>query len=265
MTELTIPELKETSYSILCDVVDFIEQHSLTYFLVCGTALGAIRHNGFIPWDDDIDIAMPRPDYERFLGLYHSDSYYLVDSRSGKKYPYAFAKVCDKRTVLIEHITKPFPLGVYIDVFPIDGIPSSASEQKRYLKLIDWDLRMLSWKRISTEKKLDRVHKIIQFIAKSVLAPFPVSVFVRKLDNDLRRYSYDDCEYVGHLATKAYWGNDLKPKRVFYPPIKHLFEDKEFNVPGNFDEYLKLEYGDYMKLPPTEKQIPHHDFFAYWK
>ena len=81
MTELTIPELKETSYSILCDVVDFIEQHSLTYFLVCGTALGAIRHNGFIPWDDDIDIAMPRPDYERFLELYHSDSYYLVDSR----------------------------------------------------------------------------------------------------------------------------------------------------------------------------------------
>ena len=204
-------------------------------------------------------------DYEKFLEKYQSEKYELVDPRSGKKYPYAFAKVCDKRTILIEKITDPFPLGVYIDVFPIDGIPSNPVEQKKHLKKIDWDLRIISWKRISKEKKLDLIHKIIQTIAKTILAPIPISVFVRKLNRDLKSVRYKNSQYVGHLATKSYWGEDRKPKEVFEPPAEHVFEDQQFMVPGDFVAYLTLEYGDYMKLPPVEKQVSHHDYVAYWK
>lgn len=264
MTEITNEELKRISLDILLDVKDYCERHCLQYYLVCGTALGAIRHNGFIPWDDDIDIGMPRPDYEKFLAGYRSETCYLLDPRSGRNYPYAFAKVCDKRTVLVEKIENPFPMGVYIDVFPIDGIPSDPKKQKQHLTKIDWDLRFISWKRISREKKLDRVHKLIQTVAKTVLAPVPFSVLIDRLDRDLKSVPYETSEFVGHLATKAYWGSDCKPKAIFEPPVKHAFEDREFCVPGDYDGYLTLEYGDYRKLPPVEKQVSHHDFVAYW-
>ncbi len=258
-------ELKQIAFAILSDVASFCDRRHIQYYLVCGTALGAVRHGGFIPWDDDVDIGMPRPDYERFLAEYPSERYRLAHAGVDPDYPYAFAKVCDPETILIENIAHPCKLGVYIDIFPIDGLPDTETEQKKHLKRIDWDLRILAWKRISRSKKVGFLHKLVQIAAKALLSFVPVSVLVARVDRDVRRYPYESCKNVGHLTTCAIWGSDVKPRRVFEPPVKHRFESGEFWLPGNYDEYLRLEYGDYMKLPPEEKRVAKHDFAAYWK
>ena len=265
MRAVTDEELKVLSMQILEDVAAFCDAHKVQYYLVCGTALGAVRHNGFIPWDDDIDIGMPRPDYERFLSEYTSLRYCLSTHKTDKNYPYAFAKVCDPRTVLIENIEHPCALGVYIDVFPIDGLPKDEKARQKHLKRIKWDLRILSWKRISRAKKVGAFHKAVQVAAKAVLSPIPVSSLVERLDSDAKRFAYENSEYVGHLTTVAVWGNDVKQKQVFENPVKHKFETGEFWLPGSYKEYLTLEYGDFMKLPPIEKQVKKHDFTVCWK
>lgn len=263
--EVAPEQIKEIGYQILCDVAEFCEKNGLQYSLACGTALGAIRHNGFIPWDDDVDICMPRADYERFLDLYDSERYEIYDTRYQKNYPYAFAKVCDRNTVLLEHIEEPCPFGVYIDVFPIDGLPADPSIQKRHMKRLGRDFRLLAWKRMPKDKKLDIPHKLILIAAKSILHVVPIRVLIWNLEHDVKKYSYARSEQVGHLVSPAPWGEDIKPKTVFENPVRHVFEDREFFVPGNVHQYLTLEYGDYMQLPPKEKQVAKHDFIAYYK
>ena len=185
--------------------------------------------------------------------------------RTDPKYPYAFAKVCDPKTILIENIADPCKLGVYIDVFPIDGLPSDEKKRKKHLKLLEWDMRILGWKRISRNRKVGFIHKAIQNVAKPILSPVSVTVLVEKQDKDARRYSFENSEWAGHFTTAAVWGNNVKPRRIFDNAVKHKFEAYEFWIPEMYDEYLTLQYGDYMKLPPKEKQIAKHDFVAYWK
>ena len=263
--EVTSDQVKEISYGILRDVAAFCDENHIQYSLACGTALGAIRHNGFIPWDDDIDICMPRADYERFLDMYVSEKYALYDVRYDKNYSYAFAKVCDKNTELFEHIESPCKFGVYIDVFPLDGVPEDEALRKKHMKKLSWDFRLLAWKRMPKDKKLNLLHKVILILAKSVLHVVPVRFLVWQLEHDVKKYSYARSRYVGHLVSPSPWGTDIKPKDVFENPELHVFEDGMFFVPGNVHEYLTLEYGNYMKLPPVEKQVAKHEFSAYYK
>ena len=135
MKKVSDSELKTIELEILREVAAFCDMHDVRYYLVCGTALGAVRHDGFIPWDDDIDLGLPRPDYERFLSLFRSEKYTVLDSRFDDRYPYAFAKVSDNATCLVENIAQPFPMGVYIDLFPIDGLPANEAERNACVPL----------------------------------------------------------------------------------------------------------------------------------
>lgn len=258
-------QVKEIAYRILSDVAAFCEENGIQYSLACGTALGAIRHKGFIPWDDDVDICMPRPDYERFLDMYSSKQYEIYDTRYQKNYPYPFAKICDRGTVLVEDIQEPCLFGVYIDVFPVDGLPKSEELRKKHMKKLAWDLRLLAWKRMRRDKKLDIAHKLILLAAKSVLHVVPVRFLLRKMEYDVKQYSYTRSQFAGHLVSPSPWGTDVKPKAVFNNPVRQVFEDREFFVPGDVDKYLTLEYGNYMRLPPEEKRGAKHDFIAYYQ
>ena len=133
-----LSEIKKIELDILRAFRSFCEKNSLRYFLAYGTLLGAVRHGGFIPWDDDIDVAMPRTDYERFLKEFRDERYEVYDL-SKKGYFYPFAKLCDTTTVLIEEMSVKNSIGVYIDIFPMDGIAdndqSQHSKAKRLMKL----------------------------------------------------------------------------------------------------------------------------------
>lgn len=265
MKELSKEEIKDIELRILLEVAEFCDNHGIKYFLACGTLLGAVRHKGFIPWDDDVDIAMPRADYEIFVSSFSSENYVMHDFRIDEKYPYPFAKVSDPRTCLIENIESPASMGVYIDIFPIDGLPENEKERKCFFYKLGWRRRVLAWKRNAVCKTEGVVHKIIQIIAKFILKPVSVNSIVYWYDKHVKKYDYETALSVGHFVTKATWGADVKPKSLFSNAIKCEFEQESFWIPSDYETYLTIEYGDYMKLPPEEERVSNHDYMAYWK
>ena len=147
-----VKRMQKTTFQILKYFASFCEEHKLRYFLACGTLLGAVRHKGFIPWDDDVDVYMPRKDYMSFLHLVGSsfDSrYILISPYNSERYIHNYAKIYDSQTVLIEYPdTIRFEIGVYIDIFPVDGLPDSSKESNRFFKEMA-KLKNINWLLIS--------------------------------------------------------------------------------------------------------------------
>ena len=265
MREVNNEELKQIAFEILSDVAEFCDNEGIQYYLACGTLLGAVRHKGFIPWDDDVDIVIPREQYERFIATYKSERFCISNISVDPNYPYYFAKVFEPKTILIDDLAKNYNMGVYIDVFPMDGLPDADAERRKHLQRIRWKRRLLTWKRCSLKVKVGLTHKIIRLVMKLVLLPVRTSVLIRFLERELKKYPYEGSAYVGPLADVSIWGNVIKPKEVFDNPVKLPFEGGEFWAPGDYEKSLTIEYGDYMKLPPIEDQVSRHDLEVYWR
>ena len=258
---LSLSEIKEREIQILQYIHDLCEHLGLIYFMGYGTLIGAVRHHGFIPWDDDIDICMPRKDYDILISyLYNQEKenidFAILVHEYNKDYYYEFAKVVDKHSIVEEIGVDPIQgMGVWIDVFPLDFIP-----ENRLLRAIQrvciaesFFLRVLSvypsfpqkypylvwpiWKyarRVGHTRYLNRIKKISLWTKTSRLIGFVPSFNIK--------HDYCDAEML--LNRKL-----LK------------FEDREFYAPVGYDEYLRTIYGDYMTLPPEEKRV-HHSFLA---
>lgn len=265
MREVSNEELKQIAFEILSDVAKFCDDEGIQYYLACGTLLGAVRHKGYIPWDDDVDIAIPREQYERFVSTYRSDRFCISNHSIDPDYPYYFAKVFEPKTILIEDYVKPHNMGVYIDVFPMDGLPDDDAERKKHLKRIRWKKRLLSSKRCSLDMKIDLIHKIVRFFMKLMLLPVRTTTLIDSLKKELMKYPYEEATDVGALADASLWGSMIKPKTVYDNPVKLPFETGEFWAPGDYKKALTIEYGDYMKLPPVENRVSRHAFEVYWR
>lgn len=268
--EISLTDLRSIQLNIMDQFVNICEKYQLRYYLCGGTQLGAIRHRGYIPWDDDIDVMMPRPDYDNLLNLvkeintskYHIKSPYDYDERP---YPYVYAKMFNMETTLIEQPnTKAIKSHVYIDIFPIDGLPSDESECQAYFK------KMKVWKNIhrilSVSKCNTRYGSLWKKIFWSIIYLFSKiikeNVVLSILEKKLRKYSFDSSDYVGIIA--AGYGDRERTSRKAYEELPMQFEDRVFNGIKGYDEYLTNVYGDYMKLPPEEKRILAHDNIAFY-
>lgn len=258
-------EAKEIMLSILIKFAEYCEKYNLRYVLGAGTLLGAIRHKGYIPWDNDIDVWMPRPDYEKFIFLTKqnpvSENINCLDFHEVRTFP--FIKLADKRTVLKENYlrTEQF-LGIYIDIFPLDGISSNKKEQKKILKKVKIYNLLFNFAnyRFNTGSSL----KIK--ILKNILYPFSKLISNKWVclhyNNLCKNYNYDDCEFCAVIV----WGIGEKTifKRKYFDISYAEFEKSKFKVPKYYDEVLKIQYGNYMKLPPENERIA-HSYIAYWK
>lgn len=274
-------ELKKIEFEILKDVAQFCEAHQLRYYLGGGTLLGAIRHQGFIPWDDDIDLMMPRPDYIRFHQLYNErDSYFRVHSLFTDKQWYStFAEVEDTRTVKVyKGFDRPGAFGVTIDIFPIDGSPEEEFSRKIFWTINNVLARIatLSFQTFTVSRhfadqdvKNSQLKTIGRTVAKFIaipiarcFRPFHLNGIVTKR---AMRYDVDHSEYIGVSTFPHYGYRECIRGNPFLKMKKRKFETCFFNTPEYYEEYLRNLYGDYRKLPPKEKQVSHHDFHAYWK
>ena len=240
------------------------EKNGLRYYIVGGTMLGAVRHQGFIPWDDDIDVAMPRKDYLTFIQKYTKESHfpYTVEypQNDNLDYPYVFAKVYDVRTSLIEHTRHLVKRGLYIDVFPLDGIGDSYESAcdnyqliLKYLRLHDMSVCAFRGNR--------KWYKNASIILGRMLSPLFVSE--RFINNKINRLceqrNFDSSEYVGNLVGN--WGiKEIMPRSFFGNPKEYTFEGITVLGVERPHEYLKSLYRDYMMLPPLEKRVSHHDY-----
>lgn len=258
MKPLTETEIKNLLLNILKEIDSFCAENNLTYYLAYGTLLGAVRHKGFIPWDDDIDISMPRPDYEKFISTFKSNNsrYQVISRVKDKKYPYFFAKVHDTNTILDVETTFKFHLGVYVDIFPIDAIPLEKNLQKKFIRKFNFYRNIYNIKAIKYNNKRSIYKNLILLTSRLVTSFFSLSFLSDKIDRISKTYGFSDHKLVSIAATTDQ--RLILDKELFSDGIKLRFEDMDANVPKGYIEILSKNYGNYLKLPPIEKQISHH-------
>lgn len=266
MREMTLKDLQNVSLEILKDVHQFCVKHNIKYTLQGGTLIGAIRHKGFIPWDDDLDIAMPRPDYERFIHSYKSENGYKLFARGlsdcGEVY-IAYARVCEMRRTYVDDSAFPFSTikkGVWIDIFPLDGIEEDTTEQKRRMRRLKFFWHIGTLKR-GAHTNIDNIttwEKKLKCIILKVLSPFLSYKAIDKHISICKEIPWDSAASYGNLAFLGYGLRDCHHKRVLEETILTTFEDAQFYIMKGYDEALREKFGDYMKLPPEEQRVGGH-------
>lgn len=251
--KLSIDECKQISFNILCSVADFCESNNIRYYLACGTLLGAIRHNGYIPWDDDIDIMMPRPDYNRFIKEYNNERYKVLEPKEGM---YFFVKVYDKNTMNIFRgidYKKYKPIGVDIDIFPLDGIINDDDIIKKLKKRNDV-LEML----LSLSKQPILYKGIFKSINRIIARVIGSKRIIRLIEKNCQTYDYEKSEYVIRFKNTLNGFTGAIHKSA-YDIDRKKFENREFNIPKGYELWLNRFYGNnYMELPPIEKRRVHN-------
>lgn len=266
MREISIDELKNVQIDILDYVKEICEKNNLRYFLCGGTLLGAVRHKGYIPWDDDIDVYMPMKDYKKFIELGKLDKKYtIMEPYNNELYDQLFCKVSDNRTCLIEDGCKDsFKIGVNIDVFPLCGFPDDYIEAVEYCNKMNdiYKKYNIYGKRNSWNYSVNPIKKVLKTIFK-----YPLYIKNRKLKNKLinmmEKYDSDTAKYLGY-ALSWYTTKEIIDRKEFDDLIDIEFENKIYKAPVGFDKYLSNLYGSYMELPPVEKRVSHHNFNAWW-
>ena len=253
-----LKKLHEVQVEILKDIDKFCQEHNITYFLIAGTLLGAVRHKGFIPWDDDIDIGMLRSDYEKFIKSYPSDKnnkYFVQTLETDSNYWHSYAKIRKKNTFMNEAKIASLNLNkeIFVDLFPFDNVKDGGYDKIKYRANIIKVIR----ESIYVKRKIITLRDCrIKFLS-AIFLIFPVKTlykFQKKL-----MMKYDKIEtinvacYIGEYQTR----NEYLKKDVFLPVKKQEFEGEMFNAINKPEVYLEQIYGDYMKLPPKEKRVAH--------
>lgn len=265
LDKLNVEDLKKIELNILLDVAAFCDNHGIRYTLQYGTLLGAVRHKGFIPWDDDIDIGMPRDDYERFIREYKSERYKLLEQSIDKAYPYAFGKVIDINTVIYEPAQYDYPMGLYIDILPIDGLPMDEKKRVKHLKRANRLAHMAIIKLISPDFPSNMKQKILRVGAKTLMLPISYRRIVSWQVAHAKKFEFDTSDYVSVLTVRHVSSLGMQ-KRSYYTNLTEVeFEGQLFKAPEAYDDYLTAIFKDYMKLPPEEKRVSNHMFEAYIK
>lgn len=260
MLKLNSNEIKEIEFNILLKFDEFCKQHKLRYYLAGGTLLGAIRHKGFIPWDDDIDVCMPRPDYEKAIKLFGVlDNRYKLRSNKIDDFSAPFAKLVDLNTRVVSKTSNSnIELNVWIDIFPVDGLPEKIDTVKKIYKRCYFYRGMLD---LCDSKCIDDKN-ILKRILKIILKPIALIIgsrwFVNKIEKIAMQYEYDTSKYVGIVTWGLYGVGERMLKSEFEKPIKVEFEGYKFPAFSCWDSYLRGLYKDYMQLPPIEKRQTHN-------
>ncbi len=253
-------EIKKIEISILDYIASVCEENNIGYYLAYGTLLGAIRHHGFIPWDDDIDLYMLREDYMKFIKLVNNkqdERFRLFTIYNDDSFYYEFAKVIDSKTILhVENVKDNPNEGVWVDIFPLDNISKWVKIQKCFIN-VSVACRILSvYKRFPSEKR-NKVFYPLWLFSKMIGPRF----FLKMTEKFAMRGNNE--EMVGYMASMGI-SHFYFPKKWCDRICMVDFEGKKYPAFEQYDDYLKYQYGDYMQLPPEDKRIS-HPVEAYWR
>ncbi|WP_254907589.1 LicD family protein [Candidatus Enterococcus lemimoniae] len=274
MESLELKQVKQIALDILIYIDKICKENDLNYAIFYGTLLGAVRHKGFIPWDDDIDIVMLRPDYDKLIEiLSKKDDYLLLNPLTRENYRYTFSKLVDKDTKLVssQYYNGEDPdLGIFVDIFPLDGLPNDpalieeyGNEMEMYrVNFMDtlgntYARSFTKWK--SLVKRVMRKPRQMKLLKQGNF-----NYWRKKYDDSSLRYPIESSQKCGHLEYILF-KRGVFPTAWFSDFIEIEFEGYRFQTIKNFDDFLSLCYGDYMKLPPIDEQQSNHLYKAYYK
>lgn len=264
MRNVDLNELRNIQIEILQYVDNFCRKNDINYWIDAGTLLGAIRHKGYIPWDDDIDIGMLRQDYEKFVDLFCRDEsrYQCCTIERTPNHYYGFAKIYDTKTVLYEPDKKSGrKMSIFIDLFVYDNVVDSPLIVKKMYKKRD---QAMTWYRRRIEPDLvtgSGIKRLFGTVLRYCLQPIPVSFFRKQVIKNMEKYKDEETGYVGNFSGSMQ--KVVCSKKIFDSFIDVEFEGEKYMAPVGYDEWLKAFFGDYMQLPPEEKRVSHHSFEAY--
>lgn len=257
--KLTLKEIQKISFDILIDVARYCDENNITYYLSCGTLLGCIKYEGFIPWDDDVDIMMPRTDYEKFIATYKG-KYTLLDPSEGM---FFYAKVYDKKTIEYEKdidYKKNSPIGVSLDIFPLDGIVSDKKVLDKQNRISGF---LQSLFRLSNQPVFYK-NSILRVFNRIIARLIGSKNIYKTLNRVSKKYNYDKCDYVIRYKDTSNGVNKPLHKEI-YRIERKKFEGIEFNVPSGYDIWLKSFYGDnYVAYTPDIKDRKSHNKDVYY-
>ncbi len=252
---------QEKLLEILKFFVDFCDKNELHYLAIGGTALGAVRHGGFIPWDDDLDIGMPRTDYEKFKLLFgKKNGPYLIEypQNCGSDYVTPYMKLFDTNTTVIEDGKRKIKRGIWIDIFPYDGVGSNKNKFNRIIKPIFYKHMFIASLVCAENNNRARWKNFIIKISDMLFGRIMnINKMLVSLDNDCKKRKFEESKY----CTLFYAYNPMKnlyDKKTILNCQLCQFETVMINIPVEYDKFLTLTYGDWRKLPPVEKRISGH-------
>lgn len=239
---------------------NFCMQQGLTYFLCGGCCIGAVRNGGFIPWDDDVDIFMPRTDYEKLKQIWIDTPTYSIQYTTKEKLTQnQFLTICDNTTTFIKTYQKDLDInhGLVLDVLPLDGCPKGWRRKAQKFWALLHSLFIVG-------RAPENHGRAIYLIGRTLLAlaPFPCWRYNiwRLCEKKMSQYPIEDCDYITELCSGPRAMQFEYPKRCFDHPVPMEFEGKMLNMPADYDTYLRIAFGDYMHLPPEEQRVCHHEY-----
>lgn len=263
MREMTLEELKKAELRILKYIDQVCKKNGIPYYLDGGTLLGAVRHKGFIPWDDDIDIIVPRQHYGRFCKAINEEQtgFRMVCYENEQNYVLPYGKVCDTQTIIIENTESVLKTnyGVFVDVFPLDNYPNGRLERAAFV--IKCKYYRSLWGVSAFRKPVHNLRDATLAIISYRKTPY---FYSKKLNGYLSRYGTLKAKFCRDIIAAGSL-DKLGKSSWFEESVELRFEDAYFPAPVGYKEYLTMLYGDYMKLPPKEKQVTQHTFKAYYK
>lgn len=269
MKKLNIQQIREVQTEVLKEVIFFCNSNNLEYFITGGTLLGAVRHAGYIPWDDDIDLIMPRKDYDIFIKTFNisrTDRFKVLSIAYDKLFPYTYAKAVDSNTVLEEDNGFNYPINVYVDIFPLDNLTDDIKCALRTYYTILFYLKLLNVKKANLSDKKTFLKTLIIRIMKTLLSKIEYYEITNRIDKKSKKYADEKTgKYVGVMSLLAYRKSEIVEADIFSKSLYLTFEGIPVKAPIGYDKYLNSLYGNYMKLPPIEKQVTHHKFDAWQK
>ena len=269
MRPVSPEELKRLQIELLESLDRYCQAHDLKYFMSGGTLLGAVRHHGFIPWDDDIDVVMPRRDYEKLIRQFNSGSApgcRVVSIFSHPDFYLPYAKLINTNTVFREHADSSMEIGVNIDIFPIDAMSSSYGKASRHFDSVAWSRKKLELKTVPLRAGRAWYKNEVLRLGKLALSRTTPAEISKEIDKKAKTFqAEEDSAYVCVVVNAVYGKNEIIPRDFYSERVELDFEGRKFWAPKAYDKILSRLYGDYMTPPPVEKRITHHAFEAFWK
>lgn len=267
-TPIPVEEQKRMELDILAFFHDFCIKNNLRYYICGGTLLGAVRHKGFIPWDDDVDVMLPRADYERFLRLFSqadTGHYSIVSGETDPDYPYNFAKIQDDRTILFEKSMAYSFSGVFIDVFPLDFRPENSKRQQKLIRKLDFLHALVGAKIRRWTPRRTRLKTLEAALSRLLLSFVRVGTLRNWIDRIIKAEAKTPGPVFGGLTIRqnirtAYYATEWMSDPVLLP-----FEHLLVCAPREYEKVLTTGFGDYMQLPPVEQRQYKHSTLCYFK